>query len=397
MLKTTKDSRISLLIEMVVLILMAIGTSFVFSAGAKLSTNLDLRQFYQFTTLKQILFFPLAVAIMYIFASVDYKRFSFTRNGFWRSFTPYLLAISILLLILVLIPGIGVVKNQSRRWLEIAIGPAKVSFQPSELAKWITIFFFAAFLDKYGDNINQCYKRFIPTRFLILCTVAAVTIGLIITQDFGSAALIALLCFLMMFIGKVWLRFLLPPVPIAAGLLSLAVLSSPTRINRIKTFYASFSDPSQLAYQAKQSLIAISTAGILGRGYGRGVSKYGHLPEDTTDFIFAIICEEMGFAGAACVIFLFTALLVLGIILVKRCDCTFGKLLAAGIVLSITIQAAINIGVVTVVLPTKGIPLPFISAGGTSMLLTATMVGVLLNIARQTANQDNQRLEAVND
>ena len=378
---TLRPSRISYFIEVVVLILMAIGTGFVFSAGAKLSSEMDLRQFYQFTTLKQILFFPLAVGIMYAFSAIDYKRFSFTRAGVFRSLTPYILAISIVLLVLVLIPGIGIERNYSRRWLEIAVGPANVSFQPSELAKWATLFFFAAFLDKYRDRMNDYSKTFVP-----LCVVAGLVVGLIVTQDFGSAALIAFLVLLMLILGKArWWHFL-TPLPIVIPAFAMAILTSPTRINRITSFWNSFTDPSSLSYQARQSLIAISTGGISGKGFGLGVSKYGHLPEDTTDFIFAVIAEELGLVGAGSVILLFAILLILGILLVRRCPCRFGQLLASGIVLSITVQAAINIGVVTVVLPTKGIPLPFISAGGTSMLLTAAMVGVLLNIARQTAN-----------
>jgi cell division protein FtsW len=161
---------------------------------------------------------------------------------------------------------------------------------------------------------------------------------------------------------------------------AFAIMSSPTRINRITSF---FDDPSQMKYQARQSLIAISTSGLLGKGLGRGVVKYGHLPEDTTDFIFSIIAEEMGLAACGFVILLFLAFAVAGTIVALRCRDRFGRLVAAGIVMAITIQAAINIGVVTVVLPTKGIPLPFISAGGTSMLLTSAAVGILLNIARQ--------------
>jgi len=388
---TLRSSRISYCIEVVVLVLMAIGTGFVFSAAAKLSSEMDLRQFYQFTTIKQILFFPLAVGIMYAFSAIDYKRFSFTRAGASRSFTPYIIALSILLLVLVLIPGIGVVKNFSRRWLEIAIGPAKVSFQPSEMAKWAIVFFFAAFLDKYRDNIKDYFRAFLP-----LCLVAGLVVGLIVTQDFGSAALIAFLACLMLILGNAkWWHFL-TPMPIVIPAFLMAILTSPTRINRITSFWNSFTDPASLSYQARQSLIAISTGGMSGKGFGLGVSKYGHLPEDTTDFIFAIIAEELGFIGAGSVILLFAILLILGIILVRRCPSQFGQLLASGIVLTITVQAAINIGVVTVVLPTKGIPLPFISAGGTSMLLTAAMVGVLLNIARQTASE-TARLEIRSD
>ena len=144
------------------------------------------------------------------------------------------------------------------------------------------------------------------------------------------------------------------------------------------------------AYQANQSLIALGSGGLWGKGLGRGICKYGHLPEDTTDFIFAIIGEELGFVGNAAVIVLFIAFVWLGIMLILRCRDRFGRLLASGIVLAIAIQAALNIGVVTVVLPTKGIPLPFVSAGGTSMLLSAAAVGVLLNIAKQSSLEYGQ-------
>jgi cell division protein FtsW len=152
-----------------------------------------------------------------------------------------------------------------------------------------------------------------------------------------------------------------------------------------KTRIMAFLNPDQWTaganYQASQSLIAIGSGGLFGKGLGRGVCKYGHLPEDTTDFIFAIIGEETGFIGMAVVIALFILFIVFGIMVIMRCRNPFGRLLAAAIVLAISVQAVLNMGVVTVVLPTKGLPLPFVSAGGTSMLLSAAAVGVLLNIA----------------
>ena len=140
-------------------------------------------------------------------------------------------------------------------------------------------------------------------------------------------------------------------------------------------------------------MIALGSGGLLGRGLGEGICKYGHLPEDTTDFIFAIIGEELGFAGTMAIILLFIVFVWLGLLVVKRCEDRFGRILAAGIVLTIALQAAINIGVVTVVLPTKGIPLPFVSAGGTSMLLSATAVGILINIAKQTGKEQQQEIQ----
>ncbi|MHC4289540.1 MAG: FtsW/RodA/SpoVE family cell cycle protein [Planctomycetota bacterium] len=360
------------IIETVVLLLMATGTVFVFSAGATLNGDFDLSRFYDFTTLKQLFFFPAAVLVMYAMSRIDYRRFSITQRPPGYSLTPYLSIITLGLLIAVLIWGVE--RNQSKRWLDLAPGSVYVSFQPSELAKWVMILFLAAYLERHADSMGQFWRRFVP-----VCLTAGCVVGLVIIEDFGTAAFIIMMTFIMLLLGGVRLLYLLPPIPIVLGGLTAAILSSPTRINRI----TSFLDPSQMKYQARQSLIAISTGGLLGKGLGEGVIKYDHLPEDTTDFIFSIIAEEMGLAACAFVIVLFLIFAVVGAVIVLRCRDRLGRLIAAGIVMAITIQAAVNIGVVTVVLPTKGIPLPFISAGGTSMLLSAAAVGILLNIARQ--------------
>ncbi len=386
MLKTAKNINIGPFIETVVLILMATGMVFVFSAGANISTNYDLQHFYDFTILKQILFFPLAVLVMYISSRVDYRRFRLSVGSPAKSLVLYLLMFSIGLLVLVLIPGIGVERNEARRWLDLVPGPLYVSFQPSELAKWAMVFFLAAFVARFAESIKLFWRRFVP-----VCLVTGLVGALIVTQDFGTAAFISLLTLLMLVIGGACWWHLLTPLPVTAAAFYAAIVSSPTRINRI----TSFINPEAISYQARQSLIAISSGGIWGKGLGQGISKYGHVPEDTTDFVFAIIAEELGFVGAVGVIALFALFVVVGIIIVARCENRFGRILAAGIVLSIAIQAAVNIGVAMVVLPTKGIPLPFISAGGTSMLLSAGAVGVLLNIARQTDIQWRIKLQKV--
>jgi len=369
---------LSLFIELPILVLMGLGTVFVFSAGANVSSSFDFHQFYNFTTLKQLLFFPLAIVVMYCMARLDARRFSFTRGGIWKSYTPYLLVLSAVLLVLALIPGIGAPKNNSWRWLELHIGSANISFQPSELAKWSVIIFMAAILDRFAGDLKKYRKRFIP-----ICAVPAILIGLIIGQDFGTAAFISMLTFLMLLIGgAVWWHFL-TPLAIILPAFYYFIASSPYRVDRLKAFFVADSE-SSATYHATQSLIAVSTGGIWGKGLGRGISKYGHLPEDTTDFIFAIIGEELGFVGCIFVIVLFSLLTLISLIVVNRCRERFCKLLAAGITMTIAFQAAINIGVVTSVLPTKGIPLPFLSAGGTSLLLTAAASGILINIARQT-------------
>jgi cell division protein FtsW len=390
MILTTRNNPVSNSVTMVVVLLMAIGTVFVFSASANIGQEIDLQRFYEYASLKQILFFPLACFIMYFFACLDYHRLSLEK-GWLKNPTIYFLILSILLLALVLsqkfFPVLPFVqaKNEHYRWLNIPLGPISVSFQPSELAKWTVIFFLAAVCDKYRDGIRQYWRGFVP-----VCLVIGLVVGLVIIEDFGTAAFIALLAFLMLIIGGVKWWHILTPLPFGAIAFSFMLIRSPSRMQRIAAFVNPDKWTDSAAYQANQSLIALGSGGLWGKGLGRGICKYGHLPEDTTDFIFAIIGEELGFVGNAAVILLFMMFVGLGILVVIRCRDYFGRLLASGIVLAIAIQAALNIGVVTVVLPTKGIPLPFVSAGGTSMLLSAAAVGVLINIARQSPAERDQ-------
>ena len=380
-----RDNLVADYIAVVVVLLMAIGTVLVFSASANISQELDLQRFYDFPALRQMLFFPLACAVLYAVSYLDYRRFSLA--GSWvKSPTSYLLILSIALLIFVLLFGVEI--NRARRWLRIPVGPITISFQPSELAKWMLVFFLAAVCDKFGANIKLYWKRFVP-----ICSVIAVVVALVITEDFGTAALISLLGFLMLIIAGVKWWHILTPLPFAAIAFLTALICSPGRMQRIWAFLNPEKWADSAAYQANQSLIALGSGGLWGKGLGRGICKYGHLPEDTTDFIFAIIGEELGFIGTAAVIGLFIVFVWLGILVVVRCRDLFGQLLAGGIVLTIAAQAALNIGVVTVVLPTKGIPLPFVSAGGTSMLLSAAAVGVLLNIAKQSAKNKAGEIE----
>ena len=386
MIAAVRNNPVADSIAMIVVLLMAVGTVFVFSAGVNIAQEIDFHKFYSYTGLRQVLFFPLACLVMYGISRYDYRRLSLAK-GFSRNLTFYLLVISIVLLAVALsqriypwLPKLVPLRNLHYRWLNIPLGPIAVSFQPSELAKWAVVFFVAAICDKFGDQIRRFWKRYIP-----ICAIVGVVVALIIVEDFGTAALISLLAFLMLIIAGVRLWHILPPLPIMAIAFYAAIRSAPHRVQRITAFLNPDKWIDSINYQPHQSLIALGSGGLWGKGLGRGICKYGHLPEDTTDFIFAIIGEEMGFAGNAAVILLFAMLVVFGILVVVRCKDPFGRLLASGITLAIAIQAALNIGVVTVVLPTKGIPLPFVSAGGTSMLLSAAAMGVLLNIAKSCA------------
>jgi len=315
---------------------------------------------------------------MWVISCIDYRRLGMSK-GLLRSPATYLLGLSTILLVVVLIPRFGAEINYARRWLRIPIGPVHVSFQPSELAKWALIIFLAGVGQRYNDKLRSFFGGFVPA-----CLVVGFVAGLILIEDFGTAALVVVLSFLMLIIAGVKWLHILPPLPFAAGAFAAAILSSPERKQRILAFLHPDKWTDSINYQPSQSLIALGSGGMLGKGLGMGICKYGHLPEDTTDFIFAIIGEELGFVGTASVILLFIAFVWLGVIVVVRCRDPFGQLLASGIVLAIAIQAALNIAVVTVVLPTKGIPLPFVSAGGTSLLLSAAAVGVLMNIAKRS-------------
>jgi len=372
------QSRLADTIAMVILFLMATGAVMVFSAGANLGHEFDLRRFYDFPGLRQILFFPIAVVVLFVASVPDYHIWSL-RSRWYKCPTVWLLAIAVVLLVVVLIPSVGAQINQARRWLRIPLGPASVSFQPSELAKWMVLFFLAAVCARIGPDIRLYWMRFVP-----LCILIGLVCGLIVIEDFGTAAFVATISFGLLIVAGVRWWHMLTLLPVATAGLIAGLVHSPHRMKRLAAFLYPERWGDSVAYQANQSLIAIGSGGVFGKGLGRGVCKYGHLPEDTTDFIFAIVGEELGLVGTIGIILLFVAFVFLGMVVVMRCRDRFGRLLAAGIVLTIAVQAALNIGVVTVVLPTKGIPLPFISAGGTSMLLSSAAVGVLLNIASQT-------------
>jgi len=367
---------------MVVLFLMATGAVMVFSAGANLSYEFQWRRFYEYPGLRQIMFFPMAVVVLFAASLPNYTFWQY-REKWYKWPALWLLVLAVTLLVLVLIPSIGTEMYGARRWLRIPLGPVSISFQPSELAKWTMVCFMAGACAKFGPDVKRFWTRFLP-----LCALIGVVCGLVVTQDLGTTVFIGLISFLMLVMaGARWWHVLMPlPVGIAGFITVLYY--SPHRLDRLLAFLYPERYADSVAYQANQSLIAIGSGGVLGKGLGQGTCKYGHLPEDTTDFIFSIVGEELGLLGTIGLILLFILFICLGIFVVLRCRDRFARLLAAGIVLTIGIQAALNMGVVTVVLPTKGIPLPFVSAGGTSMLLSSAAVGVLLSIAARSTASD---------
>ena len=218
---TTQDSSLSYYIAVVIIILMAIGTVFVFSAAANVGFDIELQHFYNLPALRQIIFFPLAILIMFAVARLDYHKFQLS-NDLKKSITVWLLVASVILLMLVLVPKFGTQINQARRWFHIRLGFMTLSFQPSELAKWATLFFMVGFCYRHKDEMHLFKKRFLPA-----VAIMAIPVGLVIIEDFGTAALITLLSVMILLIGGANYKHILAPAPLAILAFVGAIFAAP--------------------------------------------------------------------------------------------------------------------------------------------------------------------------
>lgn len=291
-----------------------------------------------------------------------------------RNSTRPVIAVAVLLLIAVLVPGIGREVGGARRW--IVLGP--VQFQPAEVAKLGLILYMADFLDRRKVRVGSVKDVFVPAMIVIGCVSA-----LILAQpDLGSAVALAAIGLVMLFAAGARMRHLLVVLLIGAFVLTAAIASMPYRRARITAFVNPWKDPRGSGFQIIQSLVALGSGGLTGVGLGESRQKLFYLPESHTDFIFSIIGEEAGFAGAAAVTALFLLLVWQGMRVAFKKSALYSQLVAAGISCLFGLEAVINIGVATGMLPTKGLPLPFISYGGTSLVLHMVMIGLLLNVAR---------------
>ena len=323
---------------------------------------------------RQLLGIGLGAAAMLCTSRIPY-RFWHQAWVVWGSLT-----VSFVLLGLVVIPGVGQYLNGSRRWLHIG----GLSFQPSEIAKIALVLYLAETLTQMGRNVRSLWRGIVPVLlvpglfFLLIMAQPNLSTG-------GSILIVSLLMLLMA--GARWKHI---------GLLTLAGLalggayawSAPYRRERLLSFRDPFAKMSDEGDQLSQSLIAFGSGGVFGMGLGMGRQKYAYLPYPESDFIFAIVGEDFGLIGCIAVAALFVAFAFCGIRIATACRDKFGSLLAAGITVSITVQAFLNMGVVIGLLPTTGLPLPFFSAGGTSISITMAAVGILMNISRTSGKMD---------
>jgi cell division protein FtsW len=318
----------------------------------------------------------IALGAMVAVSRVDYRWFS---QPWWLGIRPvtWLVVVSAVLVGLTFVPGIGVELNGARRWLSLGMG---IRFQPSELAKIALVLWLA---ERFGAGRTSARKFWFG--LLPAGIVMVVLCGLVAKEDFGTAALMGLVSLSLLTAAGMHMFYLVMLMGGAGAAGYALIILEPYRLKRLEAHRDIWADAMGKGYQAAQSLLAIAGGGWMGVGFGAGVQKYGYLPMAPSDFIFAMICEEMGFFGAAIVIVLFAVIVWQGACIVASCRDDFGKLAGLGIALTVGLQAAMNIAVVTVLVPTKGISLPLVSAGGTSLIVTAAAVGLLASIARRSA------------
>ena len=293
----------------------------------------------------------------------------------WQQWAPWLLVLAFALLVLVLIPGIGHQVGGARRWLRV--GP--FNFQPTELLKLVLIIYVASYLNRKPGMVAQFFRGVLPN-----FAVMGVFLALVVLQpDFGTMVLIALTLLLMIFVGGAKPGHILASLLTFCAIGALLVVSQTYRLRRVLAFLDPWSDRLDSGFQIVQSYLAFGNGGMFGVGLGDSRQKLFFLPDAHTDFIFSIVGEELGLLGVVLAMVLFAAFLWRGYRIALAAEEDFGRYLAYGITTLFTLQILLNLAVVMGMIPTKGLPLPFVSYGGSSLLSTLFMTGVLLNIGRR--------------
>ena len=345
-----------------VLALVAIGIIMVFSASYydALYKHKDVFFFLG----KELTWAPIGIAAMIIMMLVDYHV--------WKKFTGFAYIVTIGALIAVLVVGENI--NGATRWLKIA----GISFQPSELAKYVIVFFLAMVIDKYG-KVKSNWK----VSLLYLCAAGIFSVLVYKENNLSIASIIMFVAFIMVFVSGMSLKETFTLIALGGVLGTLGIFSADYRRDRFISFLDPWKYADKEGYQLIHSLYALGSGGLFGVGLGNSKQKALYMPEPHNDFIFAIIGEELGLIGCIVVVAIFVVLIVAGVKVASRAKDRYGKLLATGIISVIAVQAIINIAVVTGSMPVTGVPLPFISYGGTSLVFNLAAMGVLLNISRQ--------------
>ena len=357
------DLFLVLLLSVTALVLIGVVMSLSATAAPSLSDTDSAWKLFR----SQAMWLGIGLVAMLVLLRVDYH--------YWRPLAMPGICVALTLLALTAVPGVGITANGARRWL----GFGDMVFQPSELAKAAFIVFVAQLLSRPSRTIEDSRATLRP---VLLLTAAVV--GLLMAEPhLGASLVIAGVAVSMLYFAGTRISRLVCVTVAGAGLTALLIVSSPWRRARMLGFLNPWEEPLGHGYQPLQSLHALASGGIEGVGLGAGRAKWGFLPYAHTDFIFAVIGEELGMVGALFVMMLFASIAVAGVGVALRAPDRFGMLLAVGLTVWITLQAMLNIGAVLTVLPVVGITLPLLSFGGTSLVTTLAAMGVLLNVARQ--------------
>lgn len=360
-----KTGAVDTVLVSAVLSLLALGIVMVYSASA-VSAEVHFDDSYYFLK-RQLMWTAIAICAMVFAMRIDYHV--------WKRLAVPILAVTVILLLLVLVPGLGKVVNGARRWL----GAGGFYLQPSEIAKLGMAIFTAAYLTASVGRIKLFWRGLMP----ILAVLAGIFALILSEPDLGTALAIGVMVFVLLFSAGARVMHLASLGMVALVGVAAAVWLEPYRMKRIFAFLDPWSDPLGSGYHIIQSLYAIGSGGLFGVGLGRSREKFLYLPEPHTDFIFSILGEELGLIGTLTVIMLFFLFAWRGMRTAMHAPDVFGSLLAVGLTSMIVVQAIMNIAVVTASMPVTGIPLPFLSFGGSALIFTMTGVGILLNISRQ--------------
>ncbi|MBA1333686.1 MAG: Cell division protein FtsW [Firmicutes bacterium] len=362
-----KENTVDFTLLFTVILLVVFGIIMVFSSSSA-SAYYKIGDSYYFLK-RQMLWAVVGFVSMVVLMNFNYENY--------QRLARYILAGGVLFLLTVFIPGLGITLNGASRWIEIG----GYTIQPSEFAKLAVIIYTANCIAKKKEDIRSFTKGVVP--FLI---VAGIVFGIIMLQpDFSTGVSIVGVVFVMIFIAGANIGHLLGlTLPGIVAVVAL-VISEEYRLKRWTSFLRPFSDPQRSGYQIIQSLYALGSGGLFGLGLGRSRQKFFYIPLPQNDFIFSIIGEELGFIGATTVVLLFMLLIWRGVRIALHAPDLFGCMLATGIIAMIGMQVIMNIAVVTSSMPVTGITLPFISSGGSSLLLNLSCIGILLNISKKTS------------
>jgi cell division protein FtsW len=350
------------------LLLICVSVVMVYSASAVVALE-RFQQPYLFLT-KQALWSVLGLAVLVVAMRVDYRTY---RN---EAFIWCLLGVVFVMLVAVLFSA---PVNGTRRWF----GIGGLGVQPSELAKIACVFFTALMLERRMHRIDDLSYSLMPIGLIIGLVVALI----LLQPDFGTSISLALVVAVMVFAAGLHYRYFVGLALVALPAIYLVLVAAPYRRRRLLAFWDPWADPLGDGFQIIQSLVAVGTGGVFGRGLMGGVQKLFYLPEPHTDFIYAVIGEELGLIGATAILLCFCVIAWRGLRIAARAEDTFGSFVALGLTTMIAAQAFVNISVVLGLMPTKGIPLPLVSFGGSSLLINLLGMGVLLNISQHETNE----------